>query len=28
VMYYAELCMKKPKMEKYWVGWFRRSCEV
>tara|TARA_R110002167_G_C12324473_1_gene619471 strand:+ start:156 stop:635 length:480 start_codon:yes stop_codon:yes gene_type:complete len=28
VMYYAELVMKKPKMEKYWVGWFRRSCEV
>ena len=28
VMYYAELCMKKPKMEKYWVGWFKRSCEV
>ena len=28
VMYYAELVMKKPKLEKYWVGWFRRSCEV
>ena len=28
VMYYAELVMKKPTMEKYWVGWFRRSCEV
>ena len=28
VMYYAELVMKKPKMEKYWVGWFKRSCEV
>ena len=28
VMYYAELIMKKPTMEKYWVGWFKRSCEV
>jgi lysozyme family protein len=28
VLYYAELVMKKPKMEKYWVGWFKRSCEV
>ena len=28
VMYYAELVMKKPTMEKYWVGWFKRSCEV
>ena len=28
VMYYAELCMKKPTQMKFWVGWFRRSCEV
>ena len=28
VMFYAELVMKKPDQEKFWVGWFRRSCEV
>ena len=28
VLYYAELIMKKPNLAKYWVGWFRRSCEV
>ena len=28
VLYYAELIMKKPNLEKFWVGWFRRSCEV
>lgn len=28
VLFYAELVMKTPRMEKYWVGWFRRSCEV
>ena len=28
VMYYAELCIAKPTQMKYWVGWFRRSCEV
>ena len=28
VLYYAELIMKNPNLAKYWVGWFRRSCEV
>ena len=28
VMFYAELVMKKPDQERFWVGWFRRSCEV
>ena len=28
VKYYADLVSSKPKLEKYWVGWFRRSCEV
>jgi len=28
VMYYATLIMKRPELEKYWVGWFKRSCEV
>ena len=28
VMFYAELVMKKPEQMKFWVGWFRRSCEV
>ena len=28
VMFYAELVMKKPNQERFWVGWFRRSCEV
>ncbi len=28
VLYYAELIMKKPNLEKFWVGWFKRSCEV
>ena len=28
VMFYAELVMKKPDQMKFWVGWFRRSCEV
>ena len=28
VMFYAELVMKKPDQIKFWVGWFKRSCEV
>ena len=28
VMFYAELVMKKPNQMKFWVGWFKRSCEV
>ena len=28
VMFYAELVMKKPNQIKFWVGWFKRSCEV
>ena len=28
VLYYAEVIAKKPTLAKYWVGWFRRSCEV
>ena len=28
VLYYAQLCTRKPKMEKYWFGWFRRAIEV
>ena len=28
VMFYAELVMKKPEQMRFWVGWFRRSCEV
>ena len=28
VLYYAELIAAKPKLAKFWVGWFRRSCEV
>ena len=28
VMFYAELVIKKPEQERFWVGWFRRSCEV
>ena len=28
VMFYAELVMKKPEQERFWVGWFRRSCDV
>tara|TARA_Y100000593_G_scaffold14077_1_gene26481 strand:+ start:1664 stop:2143 length:480 start_codon:yes stop_codon:yes gene_type:complete len=28
VMFYAELVIKKPDQMKFWVGWFRRSCEV
>ena len=28
VMFYAELVMKKPEQERFWVGWFKRSCEV
>jgi lysozyme family protein len=28
VMFYAELVMKKPSQERFWVGWFKRSCEV
>ena len=28
VMFYAELVMKKPDQMKFWVGWFKRSCEV
>jgi len=27
-MFYAELVMKKPEQERFWVGWFKRSCEV
>lgn len=25
VLYYAKLIMKKPTLEKYWYGWFKRS---
>jgi lysozyme family protein len=28
VLYYVELCQKKPKLWKYYFGWFRRSIEV
>jgi len=28
VMYYATLIKKKPALEKYWYGWFKRSLEV
>ena len=28
VMFYAKLVMKKPEQVRFWVGWFRRSCEV
>ena len=28
VLYYSELIAKKPTLAKFWVGWFRRSCEV
>ena len=28
VLFYAELVMKKPEQERFWVGWFKRSCEV
>ena len=28
VKYYADLVKRKPKMEKYWYGWYRRSQQV
>ena len=28
VKYYANLVKRKPKMEKYWYGWYRRSQKV
>ena len=28
VLFYAKLVQKKPSQEKFYVGWFRRSCEV
>lgn len=28
VMYYADLVSRKPDLEKFWFGWFRRSLEV
>ena len=28
VMYYAELVNRKPDLEKFWFGWFRRALEV
>ena len=28
VKYYADLCTTKPKLLKYYYGWFRRSLEV
>tara|TARA_R110000744_G_scaffold217238_9_gene336001 strand:- start:6815 stop:7291 length:477 start_codon:yes stop_codon:yes gene_type:complete len=27
VLYYAKLIMKKPTLEKYWYGWFKRSLQ-
>lgn len=27
VLYYANLIMKKPTLEKYWYGWFKRSLQ-
>ena len=28
ILYYSKLCTKKPSMEKYYYGWYRRSIEV
>ena len=28
IMYYADLIQKKPHLEKYWYGWYRRASEV
>jgi lysozyme family protein len=28
VVYYVELCKKRPSLWKYYFGWFRRSVEV
>jgi len=28
VKYYADLISRKPKLEKYWYGWYRRALEV
>lgn len=28
VKYYADLVSRKPKLEKYWYGWYRRALEV
>ena len=28
VKYYADLINRKPKLEKYWFGWYRRALEV
>ena len=28
IMYYADLINKKPTLEKYWYGWYRRATEV
>ena len=28
VLYYAKLIIKKPTLEKYWFGWFKRSLQV
>ena len=27
ILYYAKLIMKKPTLEKYWYGWYRRSLQ-
>jgi hypothetical protein len=27
-MYYSDLITKKPTLEKYWFGWYRRASEV
>ena len=28
VMYYADLINRKPDLEKFWFGWYRRATEV
>jgi lysozyme family protein len=28
IMYYSDLITKKPTLEKYWFGWYRRASEV
>ena len=28
VKYYADLINRKPSLEKYWFGWYRRALEV
>ena len=28
IMYYADLITKKPTLEKFWFGWYRRASEV